>query len=106
MRSRRGLSSVVGMVFALIALSSVLVYINYSFNTLDQYGYTVLAANQQKRDQSLEKFQITSVTVPSSNSKLNITLVNTGNLPLNFTKLWVQNKTAMAGGADWTYSYN
>ncbi len=105
MRSRRGISSVVGMVFALIALSSVLVYINYSFNTLDQYGYTVLAANQQKRDQTLEKFTISSVTVPSSNSKLNITLINSGNLPVNITKLWIQNTTAMAGGNDWTRNY-
>ena len=55
MRARRGLSTVVGMVFAIIALSTTLVYITYSMNTLDQYDQTVLSKNQGLLNQDQEK---------------------------------------------------
>ena len=99
MKTRRALSSVVGIVFAIIALSSTFVYISYSMNTLSQYNQSVVQKNQQMLDIGKEKFQIFSVTV--SNGKLNMTVANTGTLPINFTKLWVQNTSA----TDWTRSY-
>lgn len=101
MRARRGLSTVVGAVFAIIALTSTVTYISYSMGILDNYNQSVLAKNQQLSDVNKEKFQISSVTVP--NNKLNITVVNTGNLPINFTKIWIQNTTTSA--IDWVRSY-
>ncbi len=94
MRTRRGLSTVVGMVFAIIALSTTLAYITYSMNTLDQYNQAVLSKNQQSLNQGQEKFQVTGATFVNNN--FNITVVNTGNLPINFTKLWVLNTTALS----------
>ena len=99
MRSRKGLSTVIGTVFAIIALTTTITYVSYSMGTLDNYNQSVLTKNQQLTDIDKEKFQISSVTVP--NNKLNITVVNTGNLPINFTKVWIQNTTA----ADWVRSY-
>ncbi|HEV2193488.1 MAG TPA: hypothetical protein VGR54_07730 [Nitrosopumilaceae archaeon] len=99
MRTRRGLSSVVGTVFAIIALSTTIAYVSYSMNILDKYNQTVLGTNQQSLDTSKEKFQVTGVTFV--NNKFNITVTNTGSLPINFTKLWVQNTTA----TDWTSSF-
>ncbi len=99
MRTRRGLSSVVGTVFAIIALSTTIAYVSYSMNILDKYNQTVLGTNQQSLDTSREKFQVTSATIV--NNKFNITVTNTGSLPINFTKIWVQNTTA----TDWTSSY-
>src|SRR5260370_30045683 len=99
MKKRRGLSTVVGAVFAVIAITTTIAYVTYSMNTLNQYNQSVMQKNQQMLDTGKEKFQITSVTVP--NSKFNITVVNTGILPINFTKLWVQNTST----TDWDRSY-
>lgn len=99
MRTRRALSTVIGAVFAIIALTSTVTYVSYSMGILNNYNNSVLVKNQQLSDISKESFKISSVTVP--NNKLNITVVNTGSLPINFTKIWVQNTTA----TDWANSY-
>ena len=99
MKSRKALSTVVGAVFAIIALTSTVTYVSYSMGILDNYNQSVLTKNQQLSDVNKEKFQISSVTVP--NSKLNITVTNTGSVPINFTKIWIQNTTT----TDWVRSY-
>lgn len=98
---RRGLSSVVGAVFAIIALASTVGYITYSMNVLDNYNQSVLARNQQGADVVKEKFQISGVTL--TGNKLNITVVNTGSLPVNFTKIWITNKSVTTTA--WVKSY-
>lgn len=99
MKSRRALSTVVGAVFAIIALTSTVTYVSYSMGILDNYNQSVLTKNQQLADVNKEKFQIASVTIP--NNKLNATVVNTGSVPINFTKIWIQNTTT----TDWVRSY-
>ena len=99
MRSRRGLSTVVGAVFAVIAITSTVAYVSFSMNTLNQYNNAVITKNQILTNTNQEKLQITSVTVP--NNKFNITVANTGNLPANITKIWIQNTTA----TDWDHGY-
>lgn len=99
MRKRRALSTVVGAVFAIIALTSTVTYISYSMGILNNYNSSVLTKNQQLSDVNKENFRISSVTVP--NSKLNITVTNTGSLPISFTKIWIQNTTT----TDWIRSY-
>lgn len=91
MKSRRGIASVVGMVFAIIALTSTIAYISYSMGILNNFNQSVLVKNQQLTDVDKEKFQISSVTVP--NGKLNITVSNTGGLPIQFTKVWIQDNS-------------
>lgn len=102
MKSRRGISSVVGTVFAIIALSTTVGYITYSMTVLDQYNQSVIARNQQAADIVKEKFQVNSVTFV--NNKMNITVTNTGSLPVNFTKIWITNKTATSP-LIWVKSY-
>lgn len=92
MRSRRGIASVVGTVFAIIALTTTITYITYSMGILNNFDQSVLVKNQQLTDVDKEKFQIASVTVP--NGKLNITLANTGTLPIKFTKVWIQDSSS------------
>ena len=89
MRSRKGLSTVVGMVFALIALAISVGYITYSMNILDQYNQVVIAKSQQTIDNGKENFQLYTSTI--KNNKFNVTVINTGNLPINITRMWVQN---------------
>ncbi len=99
MRSRRAISSVVGMVFGIIALTTTITYVSYSMNILNNYDQSVMNKNQQLSDVDKEKFQIASVTVP--NGKLNVTVTDTGSLPVQFTKIWVQNTST----SDWVHSY-
>src|SRR6185312_1779117 len=83
----------------IIALTSTVTYVSYSMGILDNYNQSVLAKNQQLSDVNKEMFQVSSITVP--NNKLNITVTNIGNIPINFTKIWIQNTTA----TDWVRSY-
>ncbi len=100
MTTRRGLSSVVGMVFAIIVIASSVGYVTYSMNLLDKYNQAVLSRNQIAIDKGNENFQIYSAKI-SNSGKFNITIANTGNLPINITRMWVQNTTAN----DWVNFY-
>ncbi|MBI3623631.1 hypothetical protein HY212_06160 [Candidatus Pacearchaeota archaeon] len=90
-RNRKGISSVVGTVFFIIVFTSVASYIIYSMNQIDQFGQAVIGKSQDNINKNNEAFEITSVT--RDNNKFNITLQNTGQLPVNITRLWIQNKT-------------
>jgi hypothetical protein len=90
-KNRRGLSSVVGTVFFIIVFTSVTSYIIYSMNQIDKFGEAVIGKSQDNINRNNEAFQITSVT--KDNNKFNITIQNTGQLPVNITRLWIQNKT-------------
>jgi len=102
MKSRRGLSSVVGMVFAIIAIVTTVGYVTFSLNVLDSFNQSVLAKNQMLIDAGKENFQIYSAQI--TNGKFNVAISNTGNLPINITRMWVQNTTTNV--VDWTNSYN
>lgn len=99
MKSRRGLSSVVGMIFAIIAIVTSVSYVTFSLNTLDQYNQSTLDKNQEIINAGQESFQLFSTKF--AGGKFNITVANTGNLPINITRMWVQNTSA----TDWTYAY-
>jgi hypothetical protein len=90
-KNRRGLRSVIGAVFFLIIMVSGASYILYSMNQLDTFSQAIIAKNQQDRNKIQESFQITSVTLASN--KFNVTVQNTGMIPVNITRMWVQNMT-------------
>jgi hypothetical protein len=102
MKTRRGISSVVGMVFAIIAIVTTVGYVTFSLNVLDSFNQSVLARNQMTLDASKEKFDLYSIKVV--NNKFNVTISNSGNLPINITRMWVQNTTNPA--LDWTNYYS
>lgn len=101
MRTRRGLGSVVGMVFAIIAIVTSIGYVTFSMNLLDQYNQSVLARNQVSIDKGNENFQVYSVKIV--NGKFNVTVANTGNLPINVTRIWITNSSC---NCDWTNYYS
>jgi hypothetical protein len=91
LRNRKGLSSVIGSIFFIIVFTSAATYVVYSMNQIDKIGQTIITKSQDDRNRDHEAFEITGVT--RDNNKFNITVQNTGQLPLNITRLWVQNKT-------------
>lgn len=96
MKSKRGLSTIVGIVFFIIVFTGVASYVTYSMNHLDQFGQTIIEKSQEDRNRDREQFEIASVS--RDNNKFNITVQNTGELPINITRLWVQNKTDPSWG--------
>lgn len=96
MKNRKALSSVVGTVFSIIALVTVITYVTYSMNTLQQFNQEVMVKNTEIIDQGKEEFSIVKSTIP--NNKFNITVQNTGELPINITRIWISNKTDPSWG--------
>ncbi len=81
----------IGSIFFIIVFTSAATYVVYSMNQIDKIGQTIITKSQDDRNRDHEAFEITSVT--RDNNKFNITVQNTGQLPLNITRLWIQNKT-------------
>ena len=96
MKSRSGLSTIVGIVFFIIVFTGVASYVTYSMNHLDRFGETIIEKSQEDRNRDREVFEITKVSRDSN--KFNITVQNTGELPINITRLWIQNKTDPSWG--------
>ena len=66
---------------------------------LDNYAQSFFAVNQERSDSQKEQFKVTAVSL--INNKFNITVQNTGTIPLNITRLWVQNTTT----TNWVAKY-
>ncbi len=58
MRNRRALSSMVGAVFFIIAMTIAIGYISFSMDTLDEFAQTVIVKAAVKEDQSNEEFEV------------------------------------------------
>jgi len=58
MRNRRGLSTMVGAVFFIIAMTVAISYISFSMDTLDQYVQTVVVKSSINEDQKNEEFTV------------------------------------------------
>ncbi len=91
LNDRKGISTIVGSVFFIIIFTSVASYVLYSMNQIDQFGVAVIGKGQDNINRNSEAFEITGVT--EDNNKFNVTIQNTGQLPVNITRLWIQNKT-------------
>ncbi len=98
MRNRRGLSSMVGAVFFIIAMTVAIGYISYSMDTLDEFAQTVIVKAAVKEDQSNEKFEISKVAI--ANNAFDITVTNEGQIPIKITRLWVEDVTSGVSVAD------
>ena len=92
MTKRRGLTSVVGAVFAIIAIITAIGYVTYSMNLLEKFNQSVLVRTEESIDRGKEDFDIVKASVV--NDKLNITVQNSESLPVHLTRLWIENMTA------------
>lgn len=88
---RRALSSVIGMIFLVIVLSSMIGYFTYGVDLIEKLHNQVIVKTMEIQDKSKEDFQITSARIDGG--KFNLTIHNTGELPINFTRLWINNVT-------------
>jgi len=98
MRNRRALSSMVGAVFFIIAMTVAIGYISYSMDTLDEFAQTIIAKATVKEDKSNEEFKINKVTI--ANNAFDITVTNVGQIPIKITRLWIEDVTSGMSVAD------
>jgi len=88
---RRGLSTIVGAVFFVLVMGSTIGYVSYSMDLVDDLAYQVDAQQDRNLNRQSEEFTISDINV--DNNKFNLTVTNTGTLPINITKMWAKNLT-------------
>ncbi len=79
------------MIFLVIVLSSVIGYFTYAINLIERVNDEVITKGVQSIDKSKETIEIINVEI--NDGKFDLTIKNTGQLPINFTRLWVNNVT-------------
>ena len=100
MKTRRGLTTVVGAVFFLIAIITAAGYLTYSMNLFESFSENVFAAEQERENKKSESFDISYLTI--ENNKINLDVYNSGEIPVSFTRLWIENIT----GIDQVYKFD
>ena len=90
MKSRRGLSTVVGAVFFIIAATTVITYISYSMNSIDEFAQSVIVSETENINRGMEEISISQATIDGG--EFNATVINTGSLPVKLTRLWIVNE--------------
>ncbi len=91
MKNRRGLSTMVGAVFFIIAMTVAITYISTSMDTLDQFAQNIVVKSSLNEERKNEDFQITKATIDGN--KFNLTIANEGSIPVHLSRLWVTNQT-------------
>ena len=88
---RRGLSTVVGAVFFVLVMASAIGYVSYSLNLIDDLARQVDVKQDTTSNRQNEEFKISHIRV--DNNEFNLTVTNTGNIPINITRMWAKNTT-------------
>ncbi len=89
---RRGLSTIVGATFFVIIMASTIGYVTYSLDLIDDLARQVIVKQDTKINRQNEDFKISKVSVDGAN-EFNITVTNTGNIPISITNMWAKNMT-------------
>jgi hypothetical protein len=79
------------MIFLVVVLTSVLGYFTYGIHLVEQVNDQVITKGIESVDKSREDFEITNVRIDAG--KFNLTVQNTGEIPIKFTRLWINNVT-------------
>jgi len=93
MKMRRGLSTMVGAIFFIIAATGTIAYISYSMNSIENFAQSIIVKDAQSVDQLKEDIEITSVTLTATN-KFNMTVLNKGPITAKLVRLWVTDQSS------------
>jgi len=88
---RRALSTIVGAVFFVIVMASTISYVTYSMDLIGNLAESITIKQDQNQNLQNEGFKITKVSI--DNNEFNLTVKNTGTIPINITRMWAQNMT-------------
>jgi len=82
------------MIFLVIVMSSTIGYFTYGVNLIEQLHDQLVSKGLEMQDKTKENFEISSAKIDAG--KFNVTIHNTGELPIKFTRIWVNNVTDSA----------
>lgn len=85
------MSTVVGAVFAVIVMSSAVTYTGVSMNQITELAQEIETKQIVDVEKTSEAYEI--VGLRTDNDQFNMTVINTGDLPIHLTRLWVENTT-------------
>ena len=94
MRNRRALSTVVGAVFFVIAATTVISYISYSMDSINLFSQSVIVSESENVNRAKEDITISKISIVGG--EFNMTVVNTGSLPVHLTRVWVTDEDSAA----------
>jgi len=90
---RRGLSTVIGAIFFMIAATATIAYVSYSMNSIENFAQSILVNDVQSIDRLKEDIEITTVTITDTN-KFNMTVLNKGPIPTKLVRLWITDQSS------------
>jgi hypothetical protein len=100
MKQRRALATIVGGVFFLIVIVTAASYLTFSMNLFENFTENVFAVDQERENRKRESFDISRLTI--ENNTINLDIHNSGDIPISFTRLWIENVT----GVDQVYKFD
>lgn len=96
LKNRRALSAVIGGVFMMIMMSTSITYTAVSMNQVAELAETVADKQVTDYEQFTEEYEV--VTISIADNQFNMTVKNTGDIPVHLNRLWVENTTS---GSTW-----
>ena len=75
----------------LIVITTAITYTSYSMNQVTQLAESIGVQQEIKTDTLNESFDVVSVNIV--NDQFNITVKNTGDVPVHLTRFWIENTT-------------
>ncbi|MHA7647239.1 LamG-like jellyroll fold domain-containing protein [Nitrosopumilus sp. S4] len=75
----------------IIIISTAITYTTFSMNQVTQLAESVETKQIYDYERTTEKFEI--LNVRNDNNQFNMTIKNTGELPVHLTRLWIENTT-------------
>ncbi len=75
----------------LIVITTAITYTSYSMNQVTQLAETIGVQQEIKEDKFNESFDVVSVNIVDN--QFNMTVKNTGDVPVHLTRFWIENTT-------------
>ncbi len=101
-RKNRGISTIIAAIFMVVLVILGLNAMRWGMQLQNNMGQTVAERANFAKDRSQENLELRNVGIV--NNKFNITLYDTGSLPVHLVRLWVTNNTA--GTGNWQQQYD
>lgn len=103
----KGISTIIAAIFMVAIIIVGLNVMTWGLNLQNNFGQVITERNVAETEQGSEKMELRDVTI--DNNKFNMTVVNTGSLPVKLVKMWVTNDTcttATCTSTNWHLNYD
>ncbi len=103
-KQRKGISTIIAALFTVAVIIVGINVMMYGSSLQNNFAQTEVQKNQKATERLSEQLQLTGLTI--KNNQFNITLYNTGSLPVHLVGMWVTNNTATNWHRSWDLTSN